>query len=353
MPSWDGYPFWSVLVISFLDASRGPFQTGAMARRERQNGGTEAASAPAELLTTAEIARWLRLNPKRIYALVQHDRLPATRVSGKWLFPRALVAQWLAEHTVYPPEGMVQALLDRMVVLQGSDDWLLDQVLDELRPRLGHPVLTAAVGSVGGLRAVADGLAHLATCHVSDDEVAPFVPPASPWYLVRLCAREQGLLVRRGERARSARRMSDLPGKRLRVADRAASTGTHRLARRLLAAEGASAASVCWVGPYPSHLDVAMAVRSGAADVGLGIKAVAEVAGLDFVPLATEAYELAIPARVLGHPRASSFLASLLDGLARAGRRGAPGYSLRSLGRTRPAPSRTKDPAAAPVESIP
>ena len=40
---------------------------------------------------------------------------------------------------------------------------------------------------------------------------------------------------------------------------------------------------------------VAVAVQSGSADVGLGVRAAAAALGLDFVPLEWERYDLAIP----------------------------------------------------------
>jgi len=42
-------------------------------------------------------------------------------------------------------------------------------------------------------------------------------------------------------------------------------------------------------------MNVAMAVASGAADVGLGIHAAARALSLDFVPVARERYDLVIP----------------------------------------------------------
>ena len=44
-----------------------------------------------------------------------------------------------------------------------------------------------------------------------------------------------------------------------------------------------------------THLAVAAAVASGAADCGLGILAAAHALGLDFVPLFDERYDLVIP----------------------------------------------------------
>jgi putative molybdopterin biosynthesis protein len=48
---------------------------------------------------------------------------------------------------------------------------------------------------------------------------------------------------------------------------------------------------------------VAVNVRTGAANCGLGIRAAATALGLDFVPLARERYDLVIPTRFMDDPR--------------------------------------------------
>src|SRR5262249_61431205 len=47
------------------------------------------------LLTVQEAARHLRLNPRSVYLLAQRGAIPATRVTGKWLFPEHLLDKWL------------------------------------------------------------------------------------------------------------------------------------------------------------------------------------------------------------------------------------------------------------------
>ncbi len=44
-----------------------------------------------------------------------------------------------------------------------------------------------------------------------------------------------------------------------------------------------------------SHLDVASRIKAGLADAGIGIRSVAAICGLDFVPLQRERYDLVIP----------------------------------------------------------
>jgi putative molybdopterin biosynthesis protein len=52
-----------------------------------------------ELYTTREIARFLNINEKMVYALISEKGLPATKITGKWLFPINLVRQWVEAGT--------------------------------------------------------------------------------------------------------------------------------------------------------------------------------------------------------------------------------------------------------------
>jgi putative molybdopterin biosynthesis protein len=286
----------------------------------------------AEYLSTREVAQYLKLNQKKVYALVAAGQLPAARISGKWLFPKHLIDQWVSQNTVYPTTGVMGALLDDMIVLQGSDDWLLSRVIERFQSARDTAVPSAPVGSVAGLTALGEGKAHVASCHVDLAEVRRHV--RTPSQLVSLFTREQGLIY---DRARTKRltSLAAAASRRLRFAERQEQSGTYRLVRRLLAEAGVEPT---WtpVGPFTSHLDLALAIRAGQADAGVGARIAARMAGLDFVPLATESFDLLVPGAFASRPRMAAFLEFALDDLGREAKRGASGYSFQQLGRMQP-----------------
>jgi len=55
------------------------------------------------LLTTREVARYLKVNEKKVYTLINEQQLPATKVTGKWVFPKHLVTRWLENKTINHP----------------------------------------------------------------------------------------------------------------------------------------------------------------------------------------------------------------------------------------------------------
>ncbi|MBC7135764.1 MAG: excisionase family DNA-binding protein, partial [Oceanibaculum nanhaiense] len=84
---------------------------------------------PLEFLTTKELADILRVKERKIYEMAAANEVPFTRVTGKLLFPKALVISWLSRRTELGEDGL--ALPDPPVVALGSHDPLLDWALRE------------------------------------------------------------------------------------------------------------------------------------------------------------------------------------------------------------------------------
>ena len=81
-------------------------------------------------LSTKQVAELLDVNEKLIYTLVSEKGLPATKVTGKWLFPRHLVEQWLENQTInYPKEGIPLPPYHGLLIVAGSNDILLDKTI--------------------------------------------------------------------------------------------------------------------------------------------------------------------------------------------------------------------------------
>ncbi|MFC1525677.1 substrate-binding domain-containing protein [Candidatus Latescibacterota bacterium] len=284
----------------------------------------------AEYLTTREVAKYLRLNEKKVYDLVAKKQLPAARISGKWLFPLHLVDQWVADNTVYPTGGLMGAMLEDMVVIQGSDDWLLSRASEHFQDQRTVPVLSTRVGSLAGLEAVGTGLAHLAGCHVGNDQVEQAMH-GQGCCLVTLFERSQGLILDRNRHPGLAG-LEYLEGADLTFAARQPQSGTHQLTQRLLQGAGVDMEGLSQVGPFSSHLELALAIQRGEADVGMGTGLAAEMCGLDFVELHTEAFKVAVPLSFVSHPRLAAFLEFVLEDLKEAAGGGVTGYTFGELG---------------------
>lgn len=218
----------------------------------------------------------------------------------------------------------------------GSDDPALDLLL---RASGGCANLAqGARGSVPGLEQLARGTADAAAVHLLDvatgrwnEGFARSALAGQPVTLVHLWQREQGLVVTSGN-PRRIRSVADLADHR--VAWRPPGAGSRLLLERLMLHEG--------IEPRPergveaeSHLAVAAAVAAGAADAGLAVRAVADSLGLDWIPVATEWFELAMAS---GSRRAVDPLLDVLASTTVQERLAAlPGYELAMSGEAREA----------------
>jgi len=82
-----------------------------------------------------------------------------------------------------------------------------------------------------------------------------------------------------------------------------------------------------------THLAVAAAVKSGAADCALGIAAAARALDLDFLPLGEERYDLVIPQAIYESPLLQPLLAVIRSDEFRAAVTRLGGYHTPDLGR--------------------
>jgi putative molybdopterin biosynthesis protein len=252
-----------------------------------------------ELLTTEETAVYLRLSERKLYDLVASGAVPCTKVTGRWLFPKMALDRWLAAGLVSPP-GLV--LGARPTIVGGSQDPLLEWALRES----GCGLASLPEGSEAGLRRLSRGEVMAAAIHLhrlaGDDDAANVeaVAQAPGLYdavVLAFARREQGLVVAPG----NPLALTDITAAvlaRARLAQRPAGAGAQLLLLALLARAGlapdalAVPKPVCATGP-----DLAQAVRSGRADCGIASRSVAHAAGLDFVPLLWERFDLVLRQR--------------------------------------------------------
>lgn len=218
--------------------------------------------------------------------------------------------------------------------LAGSDDPALDLLLSAVGPAVERA--PAGRGSVAGLGMLAQGAVDTAAVHLRDvrtgranDAFARRVLGGRPATLVHLWSRVQGLVVPKGNPL-GITGITDLRGATLAV--RAPGTGSRLLLNRLLRAEGVTPADaeLC-----ESHIGVAAAVATGAADAGLAVRAVADAVDADFLPIEWEDFELAVG------PESTAAIAPLLDVLTTGSFRervtGMAGYDLCRAGDIREA----------------
>ena len=267
---------------------------------------TDALSTPApgaaggtypRFMSVKQVAEYLHINEKKVYALVREEKIPATKITGKWVFPRELVDRWLLESS----HGGL--LTDRLLVV-GSDDPLLSRLALQLAHSVGARALVSysPTGTHLGLALVAALRADVGCVHWGPDGESAIRHPAllaqhaahKDWILVRAFRREQGLLLRSDAVAPGAD-LSDVLGADLRWLMRPGNAGSRRFLHELFADRGVQEDSLRQSRPTAlSEREAAARLVGGEADITCGVRATATEYGLAFLPVGWEALDFAL-----------------------------------------------------------
>jgi len=193
--------------------------------------------------------------------------------------------------------------IEHTIVCIGSHDNALDLLANILKKRCPKFSFSSAhVGSMGGLMALKRGEAHLSGTHLLDEETGEYNVPVikkllsdKKIILINLVYREQGLLVLKGN-PKNIRGFEDLIRSDVVFVNRQSGAGTRLLTDKCLRELGIKPEDVKgYEREEYTHMGVASAVLTGVADTGLAILASAKALNLDFIPVANERYDLAIP----------------------------------------------------------
>ncbi len=177
------------------------------------------------------------------------------------------------------------------------------------------------MGSMAALRALQQGEVHIAGLHLFDPATGESNLPvlrrtlkSSNYEVVTFATWEEGLLVRTGN-PKSIRAISDIADSLVTLVNREEGAGARLLLDQRLRAAGINYHQVRGYGTIvASHFDIARAIASRQADVGVGIRSAAQLFGLDFIPLQAARYDLVVPKAYLkSHPTLAHLFETLVS----------------------------------------
>lgn len=250
-----------------------------------------------QFLTTRELAALLRVKERKVYDLAAEGALPVRRVTGKLLFPREEIENWLAADGGGAKTGrsMPRAAAVRPLVIAGGHDPLLEWALRESR----SGIAAFLDGALDGLERAAAGDCIAAGLHIPE-------PGPDAWnvaavaerlggeavVLIEWAKRTRGLMFRK-ELGRPIEGLADARG--LTFQARQPEAGSELVLSLLLARENMSRDDLRRIPAVErSETDLASAIAAGRADVGLGIEAGARQFQLEFAPLIVERFDLVV-----------------------------------------------------------
>jgi excisionase family DNA binding protein len=290
-----------------------------------------------DLLTTDEAANYLRLSERKLYALVADRSVPCTKVTGRWLFPKAALDRWIAADLAMQGHATPAAAPP---IVGGSHDPLLEWALRES----GSGLASLPEGSEAGLGRLARSEVALAAIHLhrlyGDDATAnPEAVDANPALhdavVIAFARRHQGLLVAPGNPL-GLSDMASLATTGARIAQRPAGAGAQLLLIALLARAGLAAGALLKASLVcPTGSDLGQAIRSGRADCGIASLSVADAMGLAFLPLVWEHFDLVIRQRDYFMPGPQRLFALMRSPAFRQQAEDLKGYDVGGVGEVR------------------
>lgn len=247
-------------------------------------------------MSVRQVASYLHINEKKVYSLVREEKIPATKITGKWVFPRELVDRWLLESS----HG---GLFTDRLILVGSDDPLLAHIALDLATRVGPRALVSysPTGTQLGLGLLAALRADVGGVHWGRDDESHIRHPAllqryaahKNWLLVRAFRREQGLMLRQ-DLLRHYPTAEALLQANLRWSVRQDGAGSHRFMQELLAEHKLDETHLQITAHALSEREAAAHIAMGMADAAPGVRACATEFGLGFLPTGWEAFDFAL-----------------------------------------------------------
>lgn len=292
------------------------------------------------MLTTSEASEYLRLGERKLYELVAEGAIPCTKVTGKWLFPREDLDRWVLSGLMRPV-GMGHA--DAPLIVGGSQDALLEWSLRES----GSGLATLVEGTESGVGRVLRGEAIAAAIHfhtendvrdTGEDANVSAVRALATLHdavLVGFVRREQGLLLQPGN-PKNLTSIAGVLASGATMAVRQPGAGAQMLLDALLKQHGAKPKDLrrldppCLTGP-----DLAAAIRAGEADCGIATRAAAKAAGLDFVPMLWENFDLVMHQRDYFKPSLQALMSFMSKPLLKQRAKDLTGYDTAPAGTIR------------------
>ncbi|WP_440194598.1 substrate-binding domain-containing protein [Anaerocolumna jejuensis] len=275
-----------------------------------------------DLLSAQEVADILKISRNTVYELIKRGDLNSSKVGKQVRVTRNEVNTYLngsAQKTIsvmrdIPSTAALPKALKKQNTYQAVDENIRgnefiicgqDISLDILANHLGAysdtmQLYRSYLASYNGIYALYQGRVNIATAHLWDGDLDEYnasyikkMMPGIPALTIRIGKRRQGFYVQKNN-PKGINGWSDLKRRDITIVNRERGSGTRVLLDEKLRLMG-------MIGDYiegyhhecKSHLAVASLVSHKEADLGIGSETgLMNVAGIDFIPLQTECYDL-------------------------------------------------------------
>jgi len=251
-------------------------------------------------MNVRQVSHYLHLNEKKIYALVNEGHIPATKITGKWMFPKELVDRWMLDSTHH-------GLLRDQLTISGSDDPLLYRIILDYAHELGNKALITytASGTRAGLDLLNSNRIDACCMHWGPQQESHLRHPSliqqyqqhHDWVIIHAFNREQGLIFD----ALKLNKRNDIDS----LLDsgsnwclRQQGSGSQRFLLEVLSRHGLNEDSLNISTYSLSERESATAITLKQADISIASRATANEFKLDFISLGWQSFDLVIPKKI-------------------------------------------------------
>lgn len=247
--------------------------------------------------TAKEASDFLQINEKKLYVLAASGLIPATKITGKWLFPANELKQFLIRDALSQCQKNMTPLLDQgFMLFAGSDDPILNRIFYAFhaeQPNL--EVYYSSVGSFRGLELLGRHQCHAAFAHIyhqGTDEfnfhyADQYLDPDS-YVVINLFRRDIGFVSR--QPVSSCREIAE---KKLILVNRQRQSGIRNFTEQLLQTEQLKDGDITFFEQEMlTHFDVAQTVSQLENSVGIASSLTASQFDLNFYKLMEEQFDL-------------------------------------------------------------
>jgi putative molybdopterin biosynthesis protein len=255
-----------------------------------------------QFISARDVSRLLDINEKKVYSLVQEGKIPGTKITGKWLFPKTELEQFLRRKATNTLKKFSTefALTKNILLVAGSDDPIMypvQGIIHSLHP--DFVLFMASVGSSEGLRLLSRSFSHAALSHLHDRESGDFTFPFLQMFfddpaelaVINLFHRTVGFI----SREKPVHSFTEIASNSLRFINRQVGSGIRNRIELMLLEEHVEKDRIKGYGEEVStHFSIANHILSERADVGVATESVARYANLHFTKLFEERFDMVV-----------------------------------------------------------
>ncbi|MFV0343722.1 MAG: substrate-binding domain-containing protein [Anaerocolumna sp.] len=311
-----------------------------------------------EFYTPMEVADLLKIKKSTVYELIKRGELKCIKVGKQFRVLKNDLDLYLNHDMVRPTSNLTSQeeqinqedrdliqsqsgrSTNRGVVVCGQDI-LLEILCNYMSRELKNtPIYRSYQGSYNGLYALYQDEVDVATVHLFDGVTGEYnkdyvkrMLPGTRYIRVHLVNRMQGFYVQSGN-PKNIRGFRDLSRSDVTMINREKGSGTRILLDEKLLSHGIHKSQVKgYEREVNSHLACAGAIARKSADVSIGIERISkEMAGVEFIPIQMESYDLVVKEEYAGSDWFKSILGILKHSDFRAEIMGMSGYDITDMG---------------------